>query len=630
MEWRWPLFYKMIEPGVFNDYAWNRYNPRVHVLCVSPQPCGNAGDLMPIKDRDQISGLLDQGDGTIKWDQYVDTYVTSLCSGFTTTQIGTIGTTQIYQRNYLRTLPLFPTTPEFPRGSFYTGQSGTITISGRKLFVDDTVATVTRETDDLVINITETDTATTRVIIEYDIHSEGRGANTGQSAESYNWREPVTKANISQYYANLLPQGEIGGGVWLVDNKIKFIIETTTRLTPTGEVDHFEVAFNGNTINVAVDTVQSVPGTYYRSAQVELELPANSTNDLGSIYITTHLKDNNTAPRDRVWLQAKSIINSTDGVGAYGGNFYSSKYFGFTYPVTAQRWLVGFEPVLIESHSGGGVQFIDEVAEATQQSFRDGLLYFDSADLDNLSSITELAGGTFYAPGGDFFPGSEDIHVNPSGAAVAGLGEETADFVNGSPLLWSWMDAYTKNDRRTEIEKYLCPTCPHIKVLSGNGAWGCEITGGNAIIDSTPVCTIDDQEFHNYTGWDGTAAKDGKRLYLAYHRFPARWEFWAGYRWEALSFMSIPFDGTFHLATISHLLEGTICALAWEVISATSYKLWFKKSINGGDSWENASEVTTLAAPQLVRVTQNLATGKYEIIGAGFSVTSNNGGGSWA
>jgi hypothetical protein len=57
-----------------------------------------------------------------------------------------------------------------------------------------------------------------------------------------------------------------------------------------------------------------------------------------------------------------------------------------------------------------------------------------------------------------------------------------------------------------------------------------------------------------------------------------------------------------------------------------SFEIWFKKSIDGGVTWDDAVKANTVTAPFLARAVQQPTTGKMQI----GNVTSSDGGATWS
>jgi len=587
-------------------------NARVSVLCISEQPCGVATDLLQIKGFDGINNASNAN----AWDDNIDLYVTKQTVHTSSTQLGFYANTGFYQY----TFNPMPTTPAVP--------VVTASISGRKVYFDSTAAVLSRSGDDLVVDVEETEVVTTRFIIEYDIDFSYPAYHLGgtdypaASGTSYNNRIAIGK--------NYFGSNSQISDVYYDNGKLNFIVNYQGYYNDAygiehydSQVDHFEITFHGEQTNAAVKTRETVNGVpKVISEDIAILLPTVSTNEIGAIRVDVAFENGVKIPYDRFWFQAFGIIDSPDGVGPFGGNFYKARYYGFAYPVKTNQWFF-----LTTTGITGGDVNVNTLPEPTKQSLRDAGLLFETEDIDNVYSFALAGTGPFYK--GGVTNGNNVISLAP-------LGEETDDFTNGIPNPYK-KSAYIRTDVLTELDKCLHPTCPKGKVLSGDGVFNYEVVSGNAIV-SEPICTINDTDFHNFSGWDATTTRDEMWLVLAYNRTLTRWEFHTGYGWEVINLMSIPWDGDeWLLATISNLIDGTIASIAWKVIydtsqtpSVPSFEIWFRRTIDGGVTWSDAVKANTVTKPFLTRVTQSPTTGIMKISeGTSDEVTSTNGGESW-
>jgi hypothetical protein len=423
--------------------------------------------------------------------------------------------------------------------------------------------------------------------------------------------------------------------------------------TPLDYIDHFICEFNDITYNVPVkEVVFNSPDdvlTFVRSEPVFLPIP--DKNPAGAVRVTAVMQNGGDMPWQNFLLQPLAILDSADGVGPYSGSFVTARRsIGFTFPVTRARWCLGADPLVAVTH-GDDQYTIDNttsgvVPAETKQSFIDQKIYFETSDLEKVYCTDQIESGPFHAA---LHPETIEegvLVIGRTGVAVAG--EDTAHLKNfESNKFWAWTvaDRYVTQDITTEIEKKLCPRCPETKVLSGSCVFDLDrIYNDDLEIYFPkllePKCTINEVDFHNYSGWAGTAAKDGQLIFLAFNRALTRWELHAGYKWEVINLMSVPWDENYHLATPSYLIEGTICTVAWKVIYEDSpggdplqiarFELWFKKSIDGGITWSDEELITTVSKPVLTRVVQNLTSGRYEVTLNGIVKWSDNGGSTWS
>lgn len=442
---------------------------------------------------------------------------------------------------------------------------------------------------------------------------------------------------------------------------VRFAARQSSGSTPTnwgfqtGNISKFTCEFGGESYDIEIDGTNNLTGGAIYSKPLNLPFP---NNPAGAIRVTAVMTNGESYPWNQFLCQPMAILDSPDGIGNSPGNFVTARRsFGFTAPVTRVRWALGFNPAISQSQSGDGVIFIDDTTntpEECRQSFIDQQMYFEISSLEKVHCTAQVMQGPFHASEKIYNPTiqSDDAAwaqfiTGMTGIAVAC--DDTDNLTNYAGGQWPWFvnwenqTNYSTIDTKTELEKWLCPTCPAGKVLSGSCVfpfdeiyspeWNGYVT---KILE--PICTINGTEFHNYSGWDATTTRDEKWLVLAYNRSLTRWEFHAGYGWEVINLMSIPWDGDeWLLATISYLIDGTIASIAWKVIydtsqtpSVPSFEIWFKKSIDGGYTWSDAVKATTVTAPFLARVVQSPTTGIMSIGAGNDKVESTNGGESWS
>jgi len=395
---------------------------------------------------------------------------------------------------------------------------------------------------------------------------------------------------------------------------VRFAARQSSGSTPmnwgfqTDNMSKFMCEFGGEIYDIEIDNTNNLTDGAIYSKLLNLPFPSNPA---GAIRITAVMNNGESYPWNQFLCQPMAILDSPDGIGNSPGNFVTARRsFGFTVPVTKVRWSLGMTP----------------------NTSDDDLISFETTDIEKVYSTSQVMQGPFHPVKkvyGDLETGVTGIAVNC---------DDTENFTgytaDGWPWFVNWENDYNYStlDTKTELEKWLCPTCPQGKVLSGSCVF--EVVDGAL---ANPVCTINGTDFHNFSGWDATTTRDEMWLVLAYNRTLTRWEFHTGYGWEVINLMSIPWDGDeWLLATISFLIDGTIATIAWKVIydtsqtpSMPSFEIWFKKSIDGGVTWSDAVKANTVTAPFLARVVQDPTSGIMRIGAGNGRAESTNGGESW-
>lgn len=446
-------------------------------------------------------------------------------------------------------------------------------------------------------------------------------------------------------------------------------------------VDHFECYFDGNLYTQGVSTrtqpnigYAALPKTPYfydapqftglsqpspfglcdilQSGIFNLLCPAH--NPAGPIWVRVVYQDNVSMPWVRLWYAPVAVLDSPDGIGNRLGHLYTGyRSFGSSFPVTRLRWMLGFnEPMDNTLEYPDGSRY---VSDDSLQSFVDAGVYFESDDINSIYDGTQHFTGPFNMPFS--YTGFQQLNQNYVGIAPgadAVDADENPYFQPNWEYGWGWgfYPLCPHPDSLTFIEKYMHPSCPFGTVLSGNTTWtytteldpaGNSGRGITSIFLNEPVCIINGATLGNHSGWDGTSAKDGLMVALAFNRSIQAWWLYTGYRWEGMSFMSAPWPGAgYHLATVAVTLDGSYCTLAWTVeFNATvtpvqvAYSLWFKRSADSGASWGEAVEIPgVVASPAdgaafLARINQNLNNGRLEINGNTAYPVSYDGGNTW-